>query len=404
VRPVVLPPIEKRITYVEGQERPFVSQVQDLIKLDKFDEIERDISQIALGVLRSTADRYADGASQAFAILRTILPKFPGGFAPALPKLVPMLLNANKANAGIAETILCDLSRSFDASELLSIAVAQKPSPRLLNFVSSLVGSADFSGLSDLTFLIDLAFRLRVSEPQKAAFVLRRVDDVSHSSVLEYFEGLKPSERPEFESLVGCSVSVGEPQKEVPSFGSVPFKKFKSTLSEIVNNSRGWASVRSSVMTELGRALVQHSSDGELLRIIETAFTLNQPSELQLVFPALLHCEGTDRLIQIILGNSVLVELFMVLQEGAQSDPYVLELVARCIDARRKDIRPEDFHVIFPSLKLALGHESPEMRQAAVVCFVSLRSALGDQSKEFIDALSVQQQKLISCYSKRAKL
>jgi hypothetical protein len=403
VRPVVLPPIEKRLTYVEGQERRFVSQVHDLIKLGKFEEIERDISQIALGFLRSCVDRYSDVARLAFAILRTILPKFPTNFGQALPKLVLMLLNANKANAGIAETILCDLSRTFDANELLLIAVAQKPSLRLLSFVNSVVGSAHLSILSDFTFLIDLAFRLRINEPQKAAFVLRRVDDVGHSSVLQYFDGLQPSEKPEFESLMGCSLAVGEPEREVPCFGSLPFKKFKSAMSGIVSDSRGWISVRSSVMAELGRALVRHSSDGELLRIIETAFTVNQPCELQRVFPALLHCAGNDRLIQIILRDSVLAELFTVLQDGAQSDRRALELVARCIDERQKNIRPDDFHIIFPSLMLALGDQSPEIRQAAVVCFVALRSALGDQSNQFIDGLPVQQQRLISCYSKRAK-
>lgn len=419
-------PPKPKFILSSGEERSFLASVRSVIDSGELNTMTENLTNIAIGVLRCCIHSSPQICATALTVLNDLIPAFPMHFKPSLHKLVHLLIHVMETStaraSATAQLILNDLPKHYNAMELLSIAVKQKPTFPILDFIGKLVDFPD-AGLTDDDLCMEVLAVIAHFQSSKiqnvcqnTAHVFMRVDEVNHMAVKQFCESLSGKERRDFEAFTREHVpeSAFEPVMiDVPKFDPKAAASFRHKIAEIVKkvSDREWPEIRGQVYSEVSDSLFYDGNTKPSLIMIARILETKGVREFHKLLPGLLHQikgehrQHVDNILLSLLQETGIKEFVTALQSQILSADIsiaqaALDLITRLI-ANGVDDVASILPSLFPVLQKVFLSEAPEVRKSVVLCFVEMKVASPEDVDPYLSQLSKSQQRLISVYYSR---
>jgi hypothetical protein len=419
--------VESSFSLIEGQERAFLSSIRGAIDEGEVAKFEGCVIDVILGVLRCCVHESPQISVPGFQILHDIVPPFRFDFQPVLAKLIHLLLRAIESSHKIsssAESILNELDQSFDSNELARIAISEPPSPALVRFIGRLLASPEVRLTDDSLCLsvlrITASFQSTNHIPllHTIGHILVQIDSVNHSVIVRFCNSLPPAEKDHYEEFVHPYLPhfrSAIPDTSIPQFDpqqAISFRRRVVELSRTTSEAE-WTQIRSALYDELNKSLCQETIEKGALLLITALFEEKTFTDYHKLLPGLLvQSKGpwhqlVDNIVVSLLSEvglrQVLAAIAHEIEIGRPATcQAAIELVTRIIaTVDGREIVAAAGGLFRTLTDKLIQNEVPEVRKAAVLCFVEMKVVGGTEVDAIIDQLGRPQQKLIAVYYSR---
>lgn len=424
-------PAEKKLSpkfkLQNGQERSFLSGIRNLIDEGEIDDIQSNLTDVSLGVLKCCVHSSPQIQNAAFSILNDLISPFHDHFQPSLRKLLSLILHAIESygprSSTIAQKILTTFPKFYDCTELLTLSIKMKATYPILNLICSLV-SMNEAPLSDdrlCTQILEYSFPFHKNNDMKirhtTAHIFIRIDTENHSIVKQFCQSIDENNRESFEDFISPylpSLTFNHTKIDIPQFDPKNPMAFRRKIEELIENCPDvdWTDIRSIVYNELNNCLQSKGQEKFTLNLIKNVFQDRGTNEFYRLLPGLLLLSKNSPFsslvnnILVVLIKDVEINIFIsAIVSETKNHPeiasYAIDTITRVFATINSKDASKCFSIVLPLLQNGFLDENPELRKSVVMCFVEMKVVDCEKADELIRTLAKAQQKLIAVYYSR---
>jgi hypothetical protein len=251
-----------------------------------------------------------------------------------------------------------------------------------------------------------------------SAYIIRHCDQMAHETVLAFGNSLPDDQLRDFEDFIQVyipNLTFRNVTISVPPFNLKGAALWRNRISEIANHARidKWNRIRPLVFEELNKALVSKTGIDPTLRLIQSIIGFRGCDDFEHFLPGLVLAAANDTshvseaILNSIVQSIPVTKVLDALHASVASEQTELSL--RAIQVETKilvgwtvvGLRP-CLSQITTALEPVFRSSIPELRRAAVLCFVQLYQQLGKEIMDrYLGALPKASQELVLIYCAR---